>query len=137
MDMKIIIRTAVQGDRERIRPLQQEIADLHHEGRPDLFRTEARFFTDESFAIRLSDRNHTVLVAETQSGEVVGYAFAWVIEYRNHSTYKDFDTYYIDDICVLEAYRRMGIGKRLFEQCKAIAREKKMQEHRPRCMGVQ
>lgn len=122
--MDITIRAAVQSDREKIRPLQQEIADLHREGRPDLFRTEARFFTDESFAARLSDPNHTVLIAETDGGEVVGYAFAWVIEYRDHPTYKDFDTFYIDDICVLGSHRRMGIGKRLFEHCKAISCEK-------------
>lgn len=125
MKMSITVRTAVPEDRERIRPLQQEIADLHHEGRPDLFKTEARFFNEEDFAARLSDPYHTVLIAETENGEVVGYAFAWVIEYRNHPTYMDFDTFYIDDICVLKAYRRMGIGKRLFERCRTIAMEKK------------
>ena len=122
--MYIIIRTAVPADREKIRPLQKEIADLHHDGRPDLFRTEARYFTDESFAQRLDDPNHTVLIAENEKGEVVGYAFAWVIEYRDHPTYMDFDTYYIDDICVLKAYRRMGIGKMLFDRCKAAAKKR-------------
>lgn len=38
--MNINIRTAVIDDCERIRPLQKEIADLHHNGRPDLFKTE-------------------------------------------------------------------------------------------------
>jgi hypothetical protein len=45
--MEFIIRPAEPSDREKIRPLQKEIADLHHDGRPDLFRTEARYFTDE------------------------------------------------------------------------------------------
>ena len=34
--MNITIRTAVIDDCERIRPLQKEIADLHHKGRPDI-----------------------------------------------------------------------------------------------------
>lgn len=119
--MSITIRNAVMADQEKIIPLQKEIADLHHEGRPDLFRTEGRYFTEEDFAERLRNPDHTVLIAENESGEAVGYAFAWVIRYRGHSTYKDFDSYYIDDICVLKTYRRKGIGRRLFEECRAIA----------------
>lgn len=120
--MEVLIRAAVPGDCSRIRPLQKEIADLHYEGRPDLFKTEARFFTPESFTKRLEDPNHTVLIAESSDGEVVGYAFAWVIAYREHPTYRDFDCFYIDDICVGKKYRRKGIGRRLFEHCKAKAK---------------
>lgn len=123
--MNINIRTAVIDDCERIRPLQKEIADLHHNGRPDLFKTEARYFTKEAFAERLSDSKHTIYIAETDNGEVVGYAFAWIVSYRNHSTYIDFDCFYIDDICVLKSHQRNGIGKRLFECCKQKAQEKK------------
>jgi len=109
--MNINIRTAVIADCERIRPLQKEIADLHHKGRPDLFKTEARYFTKEAFAERLSDPKHTIYIAQTDSGEVAGYAFAWIIQHRSHSTYIDFDRFYIDDICVLKSHQRNGIGK--------------------------
>lgn len=119
--MTIHIRSAVPEDRERIRPLQKEIAELHHEGRPDLFRTEARYFTDETFAQRLSDPNHTVYIAETEDGQVAGYAFAWVIAYREHPTYVDFDVFYIDDICVLKAFQNQGIGKALMTCCREKA----------------
>lgn len=119
--MSILIRRAVPADRVRIRPLQEQIASLHKAGRPDLFRAEARFFTQDAFNERLRDPNHTVLIAE-KDGEVVGYAFAWVIFYRDHSTYMDHDTFYIDDICVLESCRRQGIGRKLFEQCREFAR---------------
>lgn len=121
--MTINIRPAVLEDCARIRPLQQEIADLHHESRPDLFKSEARFFTEEDFAERLNNPKHTVLIAETSDGTVVGYAFGWIKMCRNHSTYHDFDLFYIDDICVLKAYQRNGIGRRLFDCCKSIAKE--------------
>ncbi len=111
-------------DYKRIRPLQKEIADLHHNGRPDMFRAEARYFTKEAFEERLHDPKHAILMAETECGEVVGYAFACIISYRNHPTYIDLDSFYIDNICVLKAYRRKGIGKRLFEICKQKAQEK-------------
>lgn len=123
--MNINIRTAVAEDCERIRPIQEEIANLHHKGRPDLFKTEARYFTEETFMERLNDPKHTVYIAETDQGEVVGYAFAWIVSYRDHPTYIDFDCFYIDDICVLKSYRRKGIGKRLFACCKQKGREQK------------
>lgn len=122
--MKINIRNAVQEDCTRVRPLQKEIADLHYKGRPDLFKTEARYFSEESFSERLNDQKHTVLIAETENGAVVGYAFAWVINYRNHPTYNDFDCFYIDDICVIKSFKRNGIGRKLFNCCKALAQEK-------------
>ena len=120
--MNTIIRNAVIEDCERIRPLQKEIADLHHEGRPDLFKTEARYFERETFQKRIDDPRQTVLIAEDDQGLVVGYAFAWVNAYRNHSTYIDFDQFYIDDICVLKSFRRMGVGRTLFEHLKEKAR---------------
>lgn len=121
MTVDIIIRRAVPEDCVRIRPLQRQIADLHRAGRPDLFRAEARFFTQEAFNQRLDDPNHTIWIAEAD-GKVVGYAFAWVVFYRDHSTYMDHETFYIDDICVLESHRRQGIGRKLFEKCRETAR---------------
>ena len=123
--MNITIRNAVIEDCERIRPLQKEIADLHHNGRPDLFKAEPRYFTKEGFLERLNDPKHTVLIAETKNGQVVGYAFAWVIAYREHSTYVDFDCFYVNDLCVLKSHQRRGIGKKLMECCKERAREQK------------
>lgn len=119
--MSVTIRNAASSDCEKIRPLQKEIADLHHAGRPDLFQTQARYFTQADFDARLADPNHFVYIAENE-GEVVGYAFAWIIPYRNHSTYIDFDCFYIDDICVLQKCRRQGIGKALFTRCKEQAK---------------
>ena len=73
--MPFTIRPAVATDREQLRPLQKEIAELHHAGRPDLFRTEARYFTPEEFAQRLSEDMYVNLIAQDASGQVIGYAF--------------------------------------------------------------
>lgn len=121
MNMKI--RFGLPEDYLGIRPLQKEIAELHCEGRPDLFKTEPRYFGEEDFRERCADPKHTVLIAE-ENGRVVGYAFAWVVPYRDHPVYRDLDCFYIDDICVLRSHQRRGIGKRLFERCKEIAKEK-------------
>ncbi len=118
--MGIFIRSAEQADCAKIRPLQKEIADLHHAGRPDLFREEARYYSNEDFAGMLNDPQHFIFIAE-DAGEVVGYAFAWLIDYKNHTTYKPFLCFYIDDICVLSSHRRRGIGRMLFEKCREQA----------------
>lgn len=123
--MNVTIRPATLADNAKIRPLQEEIAALHHEGRPDIFKTEARFYTDEDFAAKLENPNHYVYVAETDAGEIVGYSFSWIIEFRDHSTFNDCDTFYIDDICVAEKYRRQGIGKKLYDKCLDTAKERK------------
>lgn len=118
--MEFTIRPAELSDREKIRPLQKEIADLHHDGRPDLFRTEARYYTDESFSEKLKNPDCFVYIAES-SGEVIGYVFAVIMKYRGHPTYIEYDSFYIDDICVLEKFRCNGVGEALFRHCAEIA----------------
>ena len=120
--MKLTIRRAVMDDRIRIMPLQKEIAALHHAGRPDLFRTEAHYYSEDEFFARLTNPDHHIFLAEAD-GIIDGYVFASVKHVRNHPTYMDFDTFYIDDLCVAESYRRHGIASALFERCITQVRE--------------
>lgn len=119
--MKITIRNAVAEDNMKIRPLQKEIADLHHQGKPNMFKPEPRYHSDEDFAGMLADPEHFIYIAEDETGRVVGYAFAFIMHVRRHSTYIDFDRFYIDDICVLAECRKQGIGRMLFDRCKEQA----------------
>ncbi len=120
--MDILVRRAIPSDRTAILPLQKEIADLHHEGRPDLFRTEARYYTEDEFSAKLNHPDHRIFIAEAD-GVVAGYVFAFIRHIRNHPTYVDRDCFYIDDICVAEARRRHGIASALFEVCRKQAEE--------------
>ena len=119
--MKFRIREAVAEDREKIRPLQKQIADLHRDGRPDLFKEDARYFDEDSFAWRINEPTHFVIIAECDNGDVAGYAFAWIRYIRDHSSYLDRNELYIDDVCVLEKYQRQGIGRMLFEKLREKA----------------
>ncbi len=119
--MNITIRNAVLTDNQKIRPLQKQIAALHYEGRPDLFKTETRYYTNMNFRKKLKDPRQFIYIAVSGSGDILGYAFAKIIRYRKHSAYRDFDTFYIDDICVDESIRGQGIGRMLFEKCKEQA----------------
>jgi ribosomal protein S18 acetylase RimI-like enzyme len=121
--MEFGIRNAQQSDNAKIRPLQEQIARLHFEGRPDIHKNEAPHYSDEDFAEILANPDHFVFIAENAGGEVVGYAFARVVKYRSHPVCRDFDSFHIDAFCVLERYRRQGIGRALFDRCrqKAVA----------------
>ena len=52
----------------------------------------------------------------------VGYVFAKIISFRNHPSLRDFNCFYIDDLCVRSTHQRQGIGRRLMEKCKDIAK---------------
>ena len=115
------VRNAVLEDCHRIRPLQEQISQLHFQRRPDIFKNEVRTYTETQFQQWLNSPAHVLLIAEAD-GEIAGYAISWVIQYREHPTYRDFDSFYIDDLCVLEKFRRQGIGRALIEHCKKEAK---------------
>ena len=119
--MPIVIRRARPGDHLLIRELQQEVAALHYEGRPDLFQKEGRFYSEEAFSRLLADPDEWIWIAEAD-GKAVGYAFALVQRARNNATFRDFNRFYIDDVCVSSACQRQGIGRMLMEECKRQAR---------------
>ena len=119
--LSFTVRNAVLEDCHRILPLQTQISKLHFEGRSDIFKNEVRTYTETQFQQWLDSPAHVLLIAEVK-GEIAGYAFSWVIQYREHPTYRDFDSFYIDDICVLEKFRRQGIGRALIERCKEEAK---------------
>ena len=119
--MNFNVRKAVLEDCHRILPLQEQISTLHFEGRPDLFKKEVRTYTEEMFQQWLDSPTHVLLIAEAD-GEIAGYAISWVIQYRNHPTYRDFDSFYIDDVCVLKKFHRHGIGRALMGRCIEEAR---------------
>lgn len=122
--MQFTIRRAEQADNQRIRPLQKQIADLHHAGKPNLFRIEPRNYSEEEFARILADPDQIVFIAQEPDGRVIGYAFAQVLHVRNHPTYVDFDRFYIGDICVREECRGNGVGSALFALCRSQAEER-------------
>lgn len=121
--MDIRIRKAVPEDCVAIRPLQEESTKLHRDGRPELFKGTTQFYTPEEFQEKLADSKNTVLIAEDETGAVVGYVSATVITNRNNPNFFDYDLFFIIDICVSSAHRRKGIGKQLFDACKTRAKE--------------
>ncbi len=117
------IKKASEMHIEGIDKLLFQVLTVHHEGRPDLFRANARKYTDEQLQEILRDEQRPIFVAVDEKEAVLGYAFCIFQEHKNDNILTDIKTLYIDDLCVDENIRGQHIGKRLYEYVLAFARE--------------
>ena len=151
-----MIRRAEAKDIAGIARLLLGIAQLHHRGRPDIFRGGSKYGIAELEAI-IRDESRPVFVAASggvgdarlgippasgigsggvgdarlgvppASGgdgrRILGYCFC-AVEHRAPSAILNGSCLlYIDDFCVDEGSRRLGIGRRLFDAAVGHARQ--------------
>ena len=114
-----MIRLSVAGDLESVNDLLRQVLKVHHEGRPDLFRSVGKKYTDEELLSIFDDPSSPVFVYE-EEGKVLGYAFCQ-IQFANSGSLKPVKTLYLDDLCVDSSARGRHIGTQLFEFVKAYA----------------
>lgn len=107
------IRRAEEKDIPRIDDLLLQVLRIHHEGRPDIFKPEARKYTDAQLKEILADPERPVFVAEID-GRVEGYAFCIFQQHRDDNILTDILTLYIDDLCVDENCRGKHVGTELY-----------------------
>lgn len=117
MNSNIIIRESKGTDSQAVYDLLRIIADLHKQGRPDMFPDLVSKYTVDEVKERLSNAENGVFVAEVE-GNVVGYVFCEVIS--EGAGY----TLYIDDLSVDPDFRRMGIARMLMDKAKEYAKTK-------------
>lgn len=111
----MIIRRAKPEDMPDIVRLLEQVQDIHHKGRPDLFKAGARKFTDEQLKDIICDDGRPVFVAEDEAKTVRGYVFCIKIQKPDDNILTDIKTIYIDDLCVDAAARGQHIGRQLYE----------------------
>ena len=116
------IRRASHNDIPAISELLRQVCDVHHQGRPDLFKSQGTKYTPEQLTALIQDDNRPIFVAETGDG-VKGYAFCMFKQHLNDTCVTDIKTLYIDDLCVDEPCRGQHIGRKLYEFVLQFARE--------------
>ncbi|KFI91964.1 acetyltransferase [Bifidobacterium saguini DSM 23967] len=119
----LTIRRATAADMPRINDLLFQVAEVHHRGRPDLFKGNAKKYTDEELAAILADDTTPVFVAANAEGTVLGYAFCVFQQHPNNHVLTDVKTLYIDDLCVDEQARGEHVGSTLYRYVLDFARE--------------
>lgn len=117
------IRRAVAADLNGINKLLEQVLMVHHQGRPDLFKSDAKKYTDDELLHIIEDDSKPIFVAVDEQNEVMGYAFCVFIQHINNNILTDIRTLYIDDLCVNEDIRGKHIGKKLYEYVVDYAEE--------------
>lgn len=117
------IRRATPRDADGILRLLHQVAEVHHKGRPDLFRSGRTKYTKRELLEIIADPKSPVLVAVDASGTAIGHAFCAFQVLGGERVLREHKTLYIDDICVDEARRRQGVGAALCGAALSLARE--------------
>lgn len=145
------IRRATAADIPQIDELLRQVLEVHHAGRPDLFKGGAKKYTDEELKTILADDQTPVFVAvapadtanagdaesvstahsaeeSSNTGslavdQVLGYAFCVFQQHTNSNILTNIKTLYIDDLCVDERSRSHHVGSTLYHYVLDFARK--------------
>ena len=116
------IRRADINDKPRIEELLRQVLEVHHNARPDIFKSGTRKYTSRELEDIIADDNRPIFVAE-DGGMIYGYAFCIFVCHVADNILTDIKTLYIDDLCVDEAARGKGIGRELYNFAVSFAKE--------------
>lgn len=115
------IRKATQSDIPVLNELLQDILQVHHQARPDIFKSEGQKFSEEQLRQLLDNPAKSVFVYELE-GQVVGHLFCEITT-ATGDVLEPVKTLYIDDLCVASSARGQKIGEQLYTFAFSYAKE--------------
>lgn len=115
------VRRAEARDIPAIMRLLVQVNMVHHDGRPDLFKGPTTKYTEAELRAIIADDATPVFVCADGDDRVLGHGFC-VRQRFGGQLMVERDTLYIDDICVDEAARGLGVGRAIYEHILAFAR---------------
>ena len=118
------IRFAQAGDVSGILSLLKQVGQVHHLGRPDLFRDKAQKYGASQVLSMLNDPTAPIFVA-VEGEKVLGYCFCQIQRHPQDPVLTDVQSLYIDDLCVDEGCRGQKVGKALYDTVCRYARNRK------------
>jgi len=107
------IRLAETRDIPGMIRLLYQVGGVHHDIRPDIFRSGALKYTPEQLEELLRDKTKPIFIYD-EDGFVAGYCFCQHREYLGSTVLTDRKELYIDDLCVEVSRRGQGIAKALY-----------------------
>lgn len=116
------IRFACEKDIPGMIALLQQVGEVHHQIRPDLFRAGAQKYDETALLALLADEMRPIFIVE-EEGTVAGYCFCILQITENDPVLCDRRVIYIDDLCVDETVRGKGVAKALYDAVLAYGRE--------------
>ncbi len=119
--MTIRIRKAVKKDAEKLSELLRTIAQLHHDGRPDIYGAGGAKYNLTDVEKKIENTDELILVAVNEDDVVMGYTMSKIIDVEENGILLGYRKMYIDDVCVDSSARKLGIGRKLMEATKKEA----------------
>ena len=117
------IRFAQAKDVRGILKLLQQVGHVHHEGRPDIFRTNAQKY-GASQILAMLDQSATPIFVAVEGDAVLGYGFCQIHTYEKDPVMTDRTELYLDDLCVDQTTRGKGVGKALYAAIRDYAKQR-------------
>ncbi len=117
------VRRANKNDIPGILELLVQVDMVHHNGRPDIFKGPATKYNATELVEIIADDSTPVFVCVDENDSVLGHAFCIHKQVLNDSVLTDIRTLYIDDICVNENARGLGVGKALYNHVVEYAKK--------------
>ena len=115
------IRLANTSDIPGIIALLQQVGQVHHDIRPDLFRDGAQKYSPSDLEDLLKDAARPIFVG-VEDGRLLGYCFCILEQVKDNPVLRDVKSLYIDDLCVDESIRGKHVGTGLYDHVCGYAR---------------
>lgn len=119
-----MIRLAKTEDIPRLQELLEQILIVHHQARPDVFKSEGSKFTNAELEAVINDSTKPIFVYEDENGRILGYLFLIIQDIaENDGPKKAHKTLFIDDLCVDKEARGKKLGEKLYKFALDYAKE--------------
>lgn len=119
-----MIRLAKTEDIPRLQVLLEQILIVHHQVRPDIFKSEGSKFTDAELEAVINNSTKPIFVYEDENGCILGHLFMIIQEIsESDGPQKPHKSLFIDDLCVDKEARGQKIGGQLYQFALDYAKE--------------
>jgi len=118
----MLIRRAELTDIPHILRLLVQVCNVHQDIRPDIFKRDGVKYTASDLETLLLDETRPVWCA-VEGDRFLGYCFCQWEESLDGSVGFARKELYIDDLCVDETARGLGVATELFRYVTAVARD--------------
>lgn len=116
------IRTILEKDIDSIINILIQVNDVHHQGRPDIFKSGSSKYTKEELKNVFNNPLRVTFVM-VDNAKVLGYIFCIIKEIKENNIFVSNKTLYVDDLGVDSKYRNQGIGSALLKYAEDYAKK--------------
>lgn len=124
--MSLLIRKAEEQDISVLLILLEEVLDVHHSIRPDIFVANSTKYTKEELIQKLNNKDEYIFVG-IKDDKVIASLYSLKKE-TNSNNLKPLKILYIDDLCVESSSRHLGVGKEMLDFIKDFAKKEEFDE---------